>query len=181
MPVPDLPYWQMVRKSICAEPEDAWDPHDRRQCDSRWAYGTAWCAAAAALSQTDRAPRGVSIVTTGKISGLPCTTRTWLIVSLLKSLLFRQASRLRSLSRGHSVRFWCAQGGMKPCKTSASVADGHQRAAKCLSHGPGGSLSSPLSERDHTICLYRVRTVLRKKVNRSIVLTIDLLTRGARH
>ena len=146
----------------------------------RWAYGTAWCAAAAALSQTDRAPRGVSIVTTGKISGLPCTTRTWLIVSLLKSLLFRQASRLRSLNRGHSVRFWCAQGGMKPCKTSASVADGHQRAAKCLSHGPGGSLSSPLSERDHTICLYRVRTVLRKKVNRSIVLTIDLLTRGAR-
>ena len=118
-------------------------------------------------------------MTTGKISGLPCTTRTWLIVSLLKSLLFRQASRLRSLNRGHSVRFWCVQGGMKPCNTSASVADGHQRAAKCLPHGPGGSLTSPLSERDHTICLYRVRTVLRKKVNRSIVLTIDLLTGGS--
>ena len=57
--------------------------------------------------------------------------------------------------------------------------------AKCLPHGPGGSLSSPLSERDHTICLYRVTTECAlcsgKKVNRSIVLTIDLLTRGARH
>ena len=37
-----------------------------------------------------------------------------------------------------------------------------------ISWAGGGSLSSPLSERDHTICLYRVRTVLRKK-------SIDLL------
>ena len=35
MPVPDPPNLQTVRQSIRTEPEDAWDPHGRRQCDSR--------------------------------------------------------------------------------------------------------------------------------------------------
>ena len=34
-PVPDPPNLQTVRQSIRTEPEDAWDPHGRRQCDSR--------------------------------------------------------------------------------------------------------------------------------------------------
>ena len=52
---------------------------------------------------------------------------------------------------------------------------------KAAPHGPGEIISSSLTGWYASLTLYLAHTKLRKKVNRSIVLSIDLLTSGARH
>ena len=131
--------------------------------------------------QAGRAARGAIIVMNGNIRGLPFITWTWLAVPLLKPLPFRQASRRLGPNSDILVDFGVPKGVVKPCETTPGRADGRQTVTKGPPHGPGDSPSSPLSEREHSRCLHRVRTELRKKVNRSIVLTIDLLLSVARH
>ena len=134
--------------------------------------------------QADRAARGAIIVMNGNTRGLPFITWTCLAVPLPKPLPFRQASRRLSPNSDILVDFGVPKGVVKPCETTPGRADGPsdvRLVTKGPPHGPGDSLSSSLSEREHSRCLHRVRTDLRKKVNRSIVRTIDLLTAGARH
>ena len=77
MPVPDPPHLRTVRLNIRTEPEDTWDPHGRRQYDSRLRVRHRLYAGGARLrgtSQADRAPRGAIIVMIGNTRGLPVIT-----------------------------------------------------------------------------------------------------------
>ena len=129
------------------------------------AYGTASCAECRALarcwhrrsnaadgSSQDRAPRGVSIVTTGSISGVPFTMWTWLADSVFGLSLcsnptqsVRQAAVEVQTDDIRSIYDFGGPRSLKPCKRNIHQvrADGHQTAAKgaCLPHGPGDSLT----------------------------------------
>ena len=146
MPVPDPPHLRTVRLSIRTEPEDTWDPHGRRQYDSRSRVRhrlvCRWRAPAAA-SQADRAPRGAIIVMTGSTRGLPVITYTWLAVPLLKPPPFRQASSRLGPNSGILVDFGGAKRVVKPQETTPGGADRRKTVTTGPPHGPGDSLSSP--------------------------------------
>ena len=76
MPVPDPPHLRTVRLSIRTEPEDTWDPHGRRQYDSRSAPTRVQVARyCRGTQQADRAPRGAIILMTGNTRGPPTSHR----------------------------------------------------------------------------------------------------------
>ena len=66
---------------------------------------------------------------------------------LLKPFPLHQASRRLGPNSDILVDFGVPKGVVKPCKTTPGRADGHQTMTKGPPHGPGDSLSSPLTER----------------------------------
>ena len=90
----------------------------------------------------------------GNARGIPFITWTWLAMPLLKPFPLHQASRRLGPNSDILVDFGVPKGVVKPCKTTPGRADGHQTMTKGPPHGPGDSLSSPLSEREHSRCLH---------------------------